>query len=485
MNCLHKEQPEAFNCTYQKNPKFAYVPEMPLSTTPPVAIIIPCYNPKPEVLSETLLSLRQSTFQDYQIFLVNDCSTHMASLAAMQQACESDSRISLVNLSTNRGLSAARNAGAQASKSPYILFLDADDVIEPTLIEKCLWGLESHPEWSFCNSWVMGFGTRQYHFSQGFERRLEFLESNHTVAIAIIRRKAHQAIGGYDETLQTGNEDWDYWLNMAAHGHWGWSIPEYLIGYRHHAQPTFWLTRDNPAQRQFFLQQMRKKYPRLWHGKFPAHLSLHYAPTHSHFPEINPFQNRLSKPPDKERVLLFQSWLDTSAAKQMHNHATDIIVCATAYGPHLEIENTEQLAPDFFVLSNFLEFWDYPRFLCYLIQSRQISRVIVQQSSFARDLIPYIIYRFPALKLEMEANPAENFSELPANSAVKAIQRAWAARKSEHEQALRLADKTGRSKVGGLTPFRQKVLHPLYYWLVSHGLWWLTWPRDFLLRVLK
>lgn len=483
MNHIDSQHPDAGHCTYQKNPEFAYIPEIIQSTISPIAIIVPCFNPKPDLFAETLLSLRQSTFQDYRIFLVNDCSTDLSSLAAMQRACENDARISLVNLPTNRGLSAARNAGAQVSKSPYLLFLDADDVIEPTFIEKCLWGLESHPEWSFCNSWVMGFGARRYHFSEGFERRLEFLESNHTVAIAVIRREAHQSIGGYDESLKTGSEDWDYWLNMAACGRWGWSISEYLIGYRHHAQPTFWPTRDHPAQRQFFLQQMRKKYPRLWRGKFPTGLVLQHAPTHNRFSEIAPFQNYLSKPADKERVLILQPRLDSSSARQLQNNITDVVLCATAYGIHSEIENTQQLIPDFFVLPNFLEIWDYPRFLCYLIQSRQIGRLIVQQSTFARDLIPYLAQRFPNLKIEIGSGSAENFSEPPANSAIKAIQRAWANRESEQQQALQLMGKNRHDN--RLTIFRQKVLHPLYYWLVSRGLWWLTYPRDFLLRVQK
>jgi GT2 family glycosyltransferase len=484
MDCLYNEPSRTPNrLTYQKNPEFAYIPEINLSTVPPIAIVIPCYNPKPDLLSETLFSLRQSTFQDYQVFLVNDSSTDLQSLTAMQQACENDSRISLVNLPTNRGLSAARNMGYKASQSAYLLFLDADDVIEPTFIEKCLWALESHPEWSFCNGWVMGFGARQYHFSQGFERRLEFLELNHTVAIAVIRREAHQAIGGYDETLKTGSEDWDYWLNMAAHGYWGWSIPEYLIGYRHHLQPTFWSTRDNLAQRQKFLQKMREKHPRLWQGKFPARLSVQHAPTHNRLPETNPFQNLLSKPVEKERVLFFQSWLDCSSINHLHYNETDVILCATAHGPHPEIEKTEQLGPDFFVLSNFLETWDYPRFLCYLIQSRQISRVVIQGSSFAKDLTPYLKYRFPDLKIEGDSEPEENSFAPPADRAIKAIQRAWIDRKSEQEQALSSQSKRGNA--GGLSRLRQRLLHPMYYWLVSRGLWWLTGPRDFLLRVLK
>ncbi|MEG0176111.1 glycosyltransferase [Anaerorhabdus sp.] len=100
-----------------------------------VSIIVPIYNVE-EYLGKCIESCLCQTFTDYELILVNDGSTDNG-LSICHEYEKKDSRIKVLD-KPNGGLSDARNAGMKTAMSPYIYFLDSDDFIEPTLIEKCV-----------------------------------------------------------------------------------------------------------------------------------------------------------------------------------------------------------------------------------------------------------------------------------------------------------------------------------------------------------
>lgn len=100
-----------------------------------VSIIVPIYNVE-EYLGKCIESCLCQTFTDYELILVNDGSTDNG-LSICREYEKKDSRIKVLD-KPNGGLSDARNAGMKIAMSPYIYFLDSDDFIEPTLIEKCV-----------------------------------------------------------------------------------------------------------------------------------------------------------------------------------------------------------------------------------------------------------------------------------------------------------------------------------------------------------
>lgn len=100
-----------------------------------VSIIVPIYNVE-EYLGKCIESCLCQTFTDYELILVNDGSTDNG-LSICCEYEKKNSRIKVLD-KPNGGLSDARNAGMKIAMSPYIYFLDSDDFIEPTLIEKCV-----------------------------------------------------------------------------------------------------------------------------------------------------------------------------------------------------------------------------------------------------------------------------------------------------------------------------------------------------------
>jgi glycosyltransferase involved in cell wall biosynthesis len=364
----------------------------------PILVITPFYNAGPE-FQATAASVLAQTYSNWEWLIVDDGSTRPESQARLAAVEGSDPRVRVVRADHNCGLSAARNTGVEYCQAPYFLQLDADDLIEPTFIEKCLWALASHPEWAFCNSWSIGFGSKAYLWDRGFERGRDFLAENQVTPTAVIRRQADRAIGGHDERIRDGLEDWDYWLKMAAHGLWGGTLPEYLTRYRHHATPTFWPNRDDPRRKMEFRRELRRRYPRLWQpGGFPVP----QAPPPAGIAPA-PEASAPPAPTGQRRVLLLLPWFSLGGAdrfnlsllEQFTRQGDAVTLCATTDGPHPWLGAFDQLSHDYFLLPSFLRPEDYPRFLSYLIQARQIDVVVISNSMLAYALLPYLRVHCP------------------------------------------------------------------------------------------
>lgn len=93
--------------------------------TPLVSIIIPAYNVE-SYIEETILSVKNQTFPNWELIIVDDGSTDKT-YAVICKAIESIRQHVTVLRQENRGQSAARNAGMQQASGTYIYFLDSDD----------------------------------------------------------------------------------------------------------------------------------------------------------------------------------------------------------------------------------------------------------------------------------------------------------------------------------------------------------------------
>ena len=98
-----------------------------------VSVIIPVYNVE-KYLEECLDSVCNQTLANIEIICVNDGSTD-GSVDILNAYAEKDDRIKIISQS-NQGLGASRNNGLKASSGKYILFLDSDDYIDLTSLEK-------------------------------------------------------------------------------------------------------------------------------------------------------------------------------------------------------------------------------------------------------------------------------------------------------------------------------------------------------------
>jgi len=114
-----------------------------------ISIVIPFYNAE-KFIKETINSVLNQTYNNIEILLINDGSTDN-SLNIVNSL--KDDRIKIIN-KNNSGVSSARNLGLSLAKGDYILFLDADDVLENDFLEKMVEKLENNKNAVFCTSLV-------------------------------------------------------------------------------------------------------------------------------------------------------------------------------------------------------------------------------------------------------------------------------------------------------------------------------------------
>lgn len=98
-----------------------------------VSVIVPVYNAE-KYLRQTLLSIQNQTFKDFEAILIDDGSSDQSGEICDEQAA-ADSRFKVIH-QKNSGVAAARNAGIEQSEGEFIAFLDADDCWLPEKLEK-------------------------------------------------------------------------------------------------------------------------------------------------------------------------------------------------------------------------------------------------------------------------------------------------------------------------------------------------------------
>ena len=98
-----------------------------------VSVIINVYNCK-EYLPYSLESVRQQTYKNLEVILVDDCSTD-GSGEFCDEYCKQDERFRVIHHEKNTGVSGPRNTGLRAAKGEYIYFMDSDDYIHVEAIE--------------------------------------------------------------------------------------------------------------------------------------------------------------------------------------------------------------------------------------------------------------------------------------------------------------------------------------------------------------
>ncbi len=383
-------------------PHFHYKPE-DIDADPIVSIVTPFYNTG-AVFDETARSVLQQSLQQWEWIIVNDGSTDPQSNQILDQYREMDPRVRVVDHTENKGLSAARNTGAREARTNYLLYLDSDDLLEATAAEKWLWFLESYPQYSFVGGYLVGFGAHQYLWRAGFQNQEANLDRNQINHILMVRKKVVEIVGGYDETMRQGLEDWDFWVRSADKGYWGDFIPEFLHWYRTRASHTDRWDSLNEERLQEKRDEFRQHYPHLWEDKFPK-ISREVDINLVAMNELLPCENRLKK--DNPRLLIAAPWLVTGGAekfnldlmRQLSQRGWEITIATTLGSDNPWQHEFETITPDVFPMRNFLEWKDYPRFLAYLIQSRQVDAVLISASQETYRLIPYLRLRFPRLPI--------------------------------------------------------------------------------------
>ncbi|MBN1983386.1 MAG: glycosyltransferase family 2 protein [Chitinivibrionales bacterium] len=193
-------------------------------TTPFISIVVPLYNKEKEI-GETLASILRQTMADFELIIVDDCSTDNSLSIA---SAISDNRISIITQKENSGVSVARNIGISHAASRFIAFIDADDEWLPNHLHDIAFLIQSFPHSPvFATSYYIQKNKTTMHECEysryqahgrshgeidiGESKRIFFNSSSITIT-----KELFETIGTFNPHQRNG-EDIDLWIRMLAH----------------------------------------------------------------------------------------------------------------------------------------------------------------------------------------------------------------------------------------------------------------------------
>ena len=190
-----------------------------------VSVIIPTFN-RSKKGSRAITSVLNQTFTDYEVIVVDDGSVDETadSLRPFSH------RIRTIAHAQNRGVSAARNSGIKASRSPLCAFLDSDDYWLPEKLECQVRFFKENPEAVACQTeevWIRNgvrVNPRKKHLKPSgyiFEPSLKMCLVSPSAVM--LKRSLLHKVGLFDEDFPVC-EDYDLWLRISCHH------PVHLIG---------------------------------------------------------------------------------------------------------------------------------------------------------------------------------------------------------------------------------------------------------------
>ncbi len=389
--------------THRPNQSLCHYRPADPAAPPAVSIVTPYYNTGPLFL-ETAESLLGQSLQQWEWIIVNDGSTDPQSLRVLLPFRSADPRIRVID-QQNAGPSAARNTGVAAARAELIFFLDSDNLLAPTALEKLTWFLIGRPQAAFVSSWNVAFGHQQSRSRRGFGSRVIFPYDNTCSSQALIRRAAFEQIGRFDEQRRQGMEDWEFWVRAAASGFWGTDLPEYLIWDRRKPAQAYtsyrWQFRDDPQAIPQLRAELHATYPQVFRDG-PPRLPDPTSDPYPIIPNLLPFHNRLA-PQGQRRILMLLPSISPGGADRyaldlaagLIDGGDQVSVCLTRDLAHGWLPDLERITSDVFNLPGFLAPGDTPRFLHYLIESRNITHVFISNSLLAYNLLAYLRSRCP------------------------------------------------------------------------------------------
>jgi glycosyltransferase involved in cell wall biosynthesis len=229
-----------------------------------VAVVISLYN-YADTIDEALGSVAEQDLAALAIVVIDDCSTDeggQQAIAFLESRAARFTTARVVRHRRNQGLSMARNSGIAWSGEPYLFMLDADNRLRPPALSRLLDALNCSGA-DFAYSQLRMFGDEEDIGLADIWEPRRFATSNYVDAMALIRRDALLAAGGYAVLADDhGWEDYDLWCHFVELGFEGVFLPELLCDYRVHS--TSMLRSRTNRHQNALMAEMRLRHPSLF-----------------------------------------------------------------------------------------------------------------------------------------------------------------------------------------------------------------------------
>lgn len=194
-----------------------------------VSIVIPVYNDA-QYIEQAVDSALNQTYSNVEVIVVDDGSNQETKDVLKRI----ESKITKLITQENKGQSTARNVGIREAKGEYILVLDSDDFFESTFCEKAIpmFLKNNLVKIVTCQAYRLYLDGAKDIFIPSGGSITNFIFYNDALGTSMFKKEEWQLCGGYDESMRTGFEDWDFFIRLLQNGGVANVIQEPLYNYR-------------------------------------------------------------------------------------------------------------------------------------------------------------------------------------------------------------------------------------------------------------
>jgi len=180
-----------------------------------VSVLMTAYN-REKYIGEAIESVLWSSYTNLELIVVDDCSKDRT-LEIARSYESKDSRVKVYVNEKNLGDYPNRNRAASLAKGEYIKYVDSDDVMFPSCLQRMVGPMNEYPEAGFGLCSVINPGTKIC--TSPHETYLEHFSGighfDRSPGGAIIRKSAFDKVGGFSGMRQVG--DYEFWLKIGAY----------------------------------------------------------------------------------------------------------------------------------------------------------------------------------------------------------------------------------------------------------------------------
>lgn len=368
---------------------------------PLISIITGYYNGK-KYINQTAYSILNQTFPYWEWIIIDDGSTQEGTKETLENLEKLDSRIKIYH-QENKGRIVTRDEAIKKANTEFIFVLDADDLIDPTLLECAYWTMQTNPEasWAYCD--FINFDGKQFLWKKEFSSDIERKE-NILSATALIKKEAILEVGGYNVVDKDVHEDWHLWLRLLEKGHYPIRMDFYGFWYRQKKEGGTLASINSDKKRDQHAREVIKKQAR----KIINQVGAIQFPTTTE-PDYNTYPYTFSwnrKPINekgvKKHLLFIFPWFHVGGADKFNYDLISkldlekytITIVTTEPSDYIWRQRFEKYA-EIFDLTTFLHRKDWSAFIYYLMKSRNIDLVVQSNSFYGYYVLPWLKAEFP------------------------------------------------------------------------------------------
>ena len=370
---------------------------------PVISVVIPFYNDK-DYIDQSVNSILNQTFPYYEILIIDDGSKDKESLKKLEEIEKKDKRIKVFH-KDNEGLAATRDYGATKSNKTckYLMFLDSDDLLEPTFLECAYWTLETNKDAAWAYSDSIGFDADNYTWNKWFDCE-KMKKENELVSAAMVRKVDFNDVGGYGLREKAVNEDWNFWLKLMANGKYPVHMSYYGQWYRRKTSGELKKSIDNKERALEIIAETASKINENVSAIQYPKQDYNYELIQDSLKEI--IQPELNENNKKINLLIMVPWIITGGAdrfnlnliKGLDKEKYNIIIITTEPNKNTLRQEFEKYAI-VYDLTSFLNQKFWLAFINYIIKKENINVVLNTNSKFGYSILPYIKAKYPNMPI--------------------------------------------------------------------------------------